>query len=178
MEALHRAACSAVSGVVSERTSAEEMWSDASTTGLAAVRMPQTTTWAVQTPVHQTAIFAGELAAGLLGSEHLQPSNFYNWFVDNEAAARAMLRGHSASQLGDAILSRWISSGKAPGRVTMVPSECNIVDPLSRGLPDLRRRCEHHHPSRRCRWLTPRGEGGGLSMIRRAAAATHNIIGG
>ena len=79
-----------------------------------------------------------------MGASALRPQ-CYTWYGDNEAATRAVLRGHSASYMGDVILTKWIVSGTSPARVGGIPTACNIVDPLTRGERRLKPFCFHHH---------------------------------
>jgi hypothetical protein len=113
--------------------------------------------WNFMAAVPQTSIFAAELFAGFMGSYLTTDS--YQWVTDNEAASRAMRKGHSASEMGDIILARWISMNP-PNGIMLVPSACNISDLLSRGVYQIGRRCTHNHPEATCRWRAPINQGG------------------
>jgi hypothetical protein len=159
MHALHRAACSAVWKLQPTRTVQQSLWTDASTIGMGAVvtqlaEVLETWSWEGQLP--QRAIFCAELLAGHLGAKAIVPDETsFEWITDNDAASRAMRRGHSSSRLGDKILEHWIGRGP-PTMVTLVPSACNISDPLSRGINGVGPFCAHSHPTAICRWRPPR----------------------
>jgi hypothetical protein len=59
------------------------------------------------------------------------------WFTDNEAAQRAIVKGHSSSRLGDQILTRWWLSSTWPMEVVAVRSACQRADNLSRSRRDV-----------------------------------------
>ena len=129
-------------------TTKGELWSDASTTGLGAVwdYSGSSQLWRVACAFPNTAIFAAELLGGFLGSKALVENNMsFKWTTDNEAASRALRRGHSASKIGD-----------PPKTVRLVPTECNISDPASRGHNYVGGRCDHtSHYEGPCRWRPP-----------------------
>jgi hypothetical protein len=54
------------------------------------------------------------------------------WTVDNTSAAFAMIRGHSGSEVLDALLRLWIATAQLPVAVRIVKSELQIADELSR----------------------------------------------
>jgi hypothetical protein len=108
-----------------------EIWSDASTEALAAVCPRQRR--AFTQPVactHREMVYA-EMLAGLLGFNAFSEGDD-TWVCDNQAACRAMIRGHSGSPACDALLRAWIASGRAPRLVMWVDTDCNIADGLTR----------------------------------------------
>jgi hypothetical protein len=159
-EALHHAAKAASLQLGGPTAPTGQLWSDASTVGLSAIFTADQQvigSWNFMAAVPQTSIFAAELFAGFMGSYLTTDS--YQWVTDNEAASRAMRKGHSASEMGDIILARWISMNP-PNGIMLVPSACNISDLLSRGVYQIGRRCTHNHPEATCRWRAPINQGG------------------
>jgi hypothetical protein len=137
------------------------LWTDASTHGLGGFveetngKPSQIFSEAMDIP--QNRIFAYELLTGYLGSRLVSGS--FAWMADNEAAARSIIKGHSASSRGDRILSRWWSTSNWPSGVCMVPTACQRSDGLSRGVLAIPPPCHHNHHfdiiATRCRRRLP-----------------------
>jgi hypothetical protein len=137
------------------------LWTDASTLGVGGFSQDPdgsvSGVFAEGYDVPQNRIYAFELLAGLMGSQ-ITPRS-YVWMVDNEAAARSIIKGHSASSRGDRILRQWWSSSCWPSAVCMVPTACQRSDGLSRGVLAIPPPCAHPHlvnaVATRCRSRLP-----------------------
>lgn len=113
------------------------------------VQLQQETTGTnVSFNIPQNRIFVAEVFAGYVGAcifeQQLQGKQFV-WAVDNTAAGRALIKGHSASAAGDEVLRRWIDSGLLPSHVRFVPTTCQRADLLSRGDQHIPPECTHNH---------------------------------
>lgn len=120
------------------------LWTDASTEGVGAVCIQDMQVqWALREDwdIPARKIFLGEMVAGLTAAAVAQTQGVtrFMWVTDNSAAARAVIRGHSASAAGDAVLRQWIVANP-PQHVALVRSEENLADALSRRsdrVPDV-----------------------------------------
>jgi hypothetical protein len=135
------------------------IWSDASTTAIAAVDTSRHLCFShrLLACTHRQ-MCAAELAAGMCGFITFGDADI--WVTDNQAAARALSRGHSGSFGCDAILRSWLGSGRFPRYVMWVDTACQIADSLTR--PDEKieaKPCAAEHLLLRVRW---RGEGVGI----------------
>jgi hypothetical protein len=115
-----------------------EYCTDASGTGIGIVIVPvptgHITRVRVQAPLGDGPIFASEMLAGLIAAPVAQAGG--TWVVDNTSAAYAMIRGHSGSDVLDALLRLWIQTAKLPSAIKIVKSEQQIADALSRPTVD------------------------------------------
>ena len=134
------------------------LWTDACTTGLGMVAANRETCVGVNValPIPQNKIFLGEILAGYAGSltfyNNLKETDFV-WAVDNTAAGRALIKGHSASASADELLLLWIQSGCVPTHVMLVPTACQRADLLSRGTNIIPPACTHSHLLRHRRFV-------------------------
>jgi hypothetical protein len=117
-----------------QRTLAEYS-TDASGTGLGIVSIPagpdaQVSRVRLDAPLGEGPIFAAEMLAGLVAARVTHRPG--TWTVDNTSAAFAMIRGHSGSEVLDALLRLWILTAELPVAVRIVKSELQIADALSR----------------------------------------------
>ena len=133
-------------------TPATTLWTDACTRGLGMVVQLQQEVTGTNVPfsVPQTRIFVAEVGSCIF--RHTLQGNNYVWAVDNTAAGRAVLKGHSPSAAGDEILRRWIDSGLLPSHVKLVPTVCQRADLLSRGDHQISPECTHNHQCYRRRF--------------------------
>jgi hypothetical protein len=88
----------------------------------------------LQAPLGDGPIFAAEMLAGLIAARVAHTGGV--WVVDNTSAAYAMIRGHSGSDVLDALLRLWIRTAMLPSAVKIVKSEHQIADALSRSTAD------------------------------------------
>ena len=128
-------------------THQETLWSDACTSGLGAVFKNQAVHVAMRS-IRPGQMCAAELLAGYVGARTFsaQLPQKYTWGVDNTAAARSMLRGHSGSHAADTVILHWILSAPLPSTVKIVPTLCQVADRPSRGEQLMESVCDHFHP--------------------------------
>lgn len=134
-----------------------DIWSDASTTALAAFHSTHRQALQISISTTHEKIFIAELLAGFFGFTALPPAG--TWVCDNMAAVRAMVRGHSGNAIGDLILRLWIDSRRTPELITWVDTNCQLADQLTRSPPPQPKPCESPHLTFTVRW---RWEGGTL----------------
>ena len=136
------------------------VWTDASTTAIAAV-CPHLHR-AIAKPICCThrQICLAEILAGELGFDTFPDCD--TWVVDNFSAARAMVRGHSGSARCDARLRAWIATGSVPKMVIWVDTACQIADGLTRSGEQQAKPCATQHVLLRVRW----GEEGAALLSR------------
>ena len=103
------------------------VWSDASTTALAAVCEDEWRRWDYCFP--QTRIFVAELLAAALGAKVWRADAL---ILDNQAAVYAIRRGHSANAAGDRVI-RYIIDQTTATHVAWVSTDIQRADPLTRG---------------------------------------------
>jgi hypothetical protein len=136
-----------------------QIWSDASTTAIAAVHPQQRSAFSQKISCTNRQICYAEILAGFLGFHFLPAAN--DWVVDNTAASRAMIRGHSGSAACDALLRSWIRFVHTPTFVTWVDTNCQIADSLTRNGQHVQKPCSAVHTCNRVRWGK---EGAGLFL--------------
>jgi len=132
-----------------QEKSGPDVWSDASTTSLGAFHSASHLGIICPISCESTQIFIAEFLAGLLGFRFCDDAA--TWVCDNMAAAYAMCRGHSGSELGDFLLRLWITHVATPSAVRWVDTHCNYADQLTRVItaPEP---CERAHITMPVRW--------------------------
>jgi hypothetical protein len=128
------------------------IWTDASTTAIAAVDPVQRVAFSHPILCTNRQICQAELIAGMAGFFRFDSATV--WVTDNQAAARAVVRGHSGSATCDSLLREWLRSGRVPTHVLWVDTACQIADGLTRtsNPPALPRPCAARHQLLRVRW--------------------------
>ena len=111
----------------------EILWSDACSACFGYLREGEDAVYGLSRTYEGLGIYSAELlvAADCLNSAQGTPLQV----VDNQGALRALVKGHSSTRAGNIILHRlWQGWGAEKQAMTCwAPSECNKVDPLSRG---------------------------------------------
>ena len=137
----------------------EALWVDASTSHIGILL--QTTEdhcWSKPLESPQTQIYLAELAAALYGAQ--VTANRHVLVSDNQAAARAMLKGHASTRAGNAILRAWIHSTTAT-HVAWAPTDKQRADYLTRPDQDIAKTARWFPNPETIRW---RKREGGLPM--------------
>jgi len=135
------------------------MWTDASTKAIGVVAehaedRTLTSAICIDVPCTMQSIFQAEFLAGYIAS--LSSERPWVWIVDNAAAAGAILKGHSGNRFCDFIMRGWIRTSNVPASVVLVPSNCQIADPVTRPDGDSALApCGAEHTARRPKWRIP-----------------------
>lgn len=148
--------------VAPEEQGLPTLWTDASTVGIGAIttdprREDLGSIFVRLVGIQPKAMCTVELLAGFTGAQHfaaeLAPD--FVWAIDNQAACRALIRGHSGSAAADAVIATWLRHAPLPCLVMPVPSACQLADEPSRGVIGARQRCNHVHPTFARRFVLP-----------------------
>lgn len=129
------------------------IWSDASNEAIAAFHDGSQQAVRTLIRVGDDNINLAELLAGFMGFFCLPAAD--TWVTDNQAAARAVVRGHSGSKACDAVLRAWLQTSRYPRYVEWVDSACMVADPLSRPSEQIEQRlcaAQLQHKRWRIRW--------------------------
>lgn len=113
--------------------------SDASTSAMAGISIDNQIRFGLRFECSQLDIFVVELLAGALLSVLLRlrfgdphPAIPWLWITDNTVAKFSILKGHSASPLGDQTLRFWFKWGIPPSCQMWVPTACMRADGFTR----------------------------------------------
>jgi hypothetical protein len=133
------------------RASLTSIWTDASTSAIAAVHPLRRLAFTHPIVCTHRQICAAELIAGMCGFVLFGSADV--WVTDNLPAARAVARGHSGSVFCDEILRAWFDTGCFPTYVQWVDTACQIADSLTRLGETLQHKpCASQHSWFRVRW--------------------------
>lgn len=144
------------------------LWSDASGACFGYLRESELGVQGACRSYEGLSIYTAELlaAADCLKSSNSKESVI---FIDNQAALRALLKGHSSTLAGNIILRRLWECWEIDRRFSAgyVPTGCNKSDPLSRACgvyPTTQTGCvcEHVDPTKTMLWRGGAKKGGTL----------------